>query len=173
MRPGPALTVIVLLAILAACTTREPLLPDQATKDDILTAVFIDYISNMPPVAKAQGRKAFYVTAGREEVSPAVIRRLQRRWPALISRHTFDVRYGNMDASWGYYGAEIRSYSPRRALVATWSSHPYETARRYVMVRRGEVWTVQSSKLDSSPIDLSLRAPRPSPSPTPVRPFYP
>lgn len=176
MRPGLVVTLIALLAVLAACATRSEreVVVDQATKDDILTAVFTDYIAFMPPEATAKGRKAFYVTAGREEVSPTVIRRLQRRWPSIISRSTFDQRYGNMDASWGYYGAEIKKYSPSRAVVYTWSSRPYDTARKYELVRRKEVWTVASSELYSAPLNLKPPRPkRPTPSPTPVRPFYP
>lgn len=163
----------LILVLIAACASKEEHVPDQTTKDDLLTAVFYDYIANMPEEPTARGRKAFYVTAGREEISPSVLRRLQRRWPTLISRDDFDRRYGNMEASWGFYGAEIRSYSPTRALVETWSSRPYETSRLYQMERQGEAWLVKSSVLHTAPLNLKGPRKRPSPTPTPMRPFYP
>jgi len=173
MRPFSLLLYALVLALVAACATKELPMPGQAEKDDILTVVFVDYISNMPTEPDARGRRAFYVTGGREEISPTVIRRLQRRWPTLISREEFERRYGNMDASWGYFGAEIKEYSPTRAVVDTWSSRSYETARRYQMERRGEAWLVKSSQLHTAPLNLKSPRTRPSPSPTPRRPFYP
>lgn len=164
---------IVAMALIAGCASREELDPDETTKDDILTAVFLDYIANMPAEPNAKGRRTFYVTAGREDISESVLRRLKRRWPNVISRDEFDRRYGNMDASWGYYGAEIKSYTQNRALVATWSSRTFETSRLYIMERRGEAWIVKSSEHQT--VSLPVKPPRtsPTPSPTPARPFYP
>ena len=163
---------------LAGCATPEP--PAQGVKDDILVAVFNDYLANQPKEVRARGRSAFYVTAGAEDVSKAVIRRLQGRWPSLISRETFELRYGVMDSTWGYYGAEIAKYKPRRATVYTWSARPGNNdPRQYEVVSNKDgIWTVVWSGRYQPPANLKSRAlskptPKPIPTPTPMRPFYP
>lgn len=166
------------LVFLAGCATPEPI--TQPMKDDILVAVFNDYLPNQPKEVRARGRASFYVTAGEEDVSPEVIRRLRGRWPSLVSRETFESRYGVMDSTWGYYGAEIAKYSPRRATVYTWSARPGNNDPRQYEVMRGKNggWTVVWSGRYQAPPNLKSRAlskptPKPVPTPTPARPFYP
>lgn len=168
------------LVVFAGCVTSEKLKPEPEVRDDILVAVFNDYLPNQPKETRARGRSAFYVTAGNEDVSPAVIKRLRGRWPSLVSRETFELRYGVMDSTWGYYGAEIAKYSPRRATVYTWSARPGNNdPRQYEVVsNRDGVWSVVWSGRYQPPLNLKSRklskpTPTPIPTPTPMRPFYP
>lgn len=137
--------LVAILFLVAGCANEVSKDASGLTPEDEAVLIALgDFIGNATETERS-ANPAFYVQVNSEDVSPGLLQHLRVRFPNVLPRDEFEIRYENPSHTWGWYGASVEEVGEQSAMVVTWTSK-WRDGLKYFLTRDGKGWRIDRTE---------------------------